>query len=181
MRWLLPLALALGGCLSDHARMLASWEGVYAVEGYRVDPDGCDAPLDATPDAPWVQLVAEPGTQSDLVDLRWCEAPDDCERVGFFTFVVPRASTTSLDGARDEVFYAAPGLQEGICQVVHEAVSVSRADAEAASIAVEIRSGSASDPAAVSDDACLELLAALASDPEGCDALRAFEARRDEP
>lgn len=177
MRLLCSFAL-LGGCLSDHERLLYGWEGVYAIDAYRADLDGCDAPLEATPDGPFVQLVTEAGTQADLVDLRWCEDADECERVGFLTFVAPVATSTRLEGARDELYFTA-GLDAGVCQVVHEAVVVSRSGPDAPEIAVEIRSGSASDQDLPSEDACFELLSALASDPEGCQAFRAFEARRD--
>lgn len=167
--------LTLVGC-GPTDPVLASWEGVYALDRATQNSEACDVEgEEIDPGFAFFEIVTEPGIDADLVDLRSCQDPDDCSRVGFSTFLAFEVSKGEMIGSRDEVFYSQVGDDAGLCQALHEELTLVR---EGKSLRIDIESGVATDVIAESEEICWNLVERIAEDPEGCDAYRVYEARK---
>lgn len=171
--------LLLSGCLSEHEQLLRSWQAVYEVERVTQNTADCDSEGAQTPLEPaWMEIVTEAGVDADLVDLRPCSSTEECDRVGFFTFIATRASDTVLSGGIHQSYYTFGDNGQGLCSVQYDDVLVTRPSKGARDLRVEIRTSTATDATVLNEQACDELLEIMLEDPNGCDALRTYEGRR---
>ena len=176
---LAPLFLILTGCLTEHQQLLKTWHGVYEVQRTTQNIESCDVEGETIAnEVDWMEIVTEAGPEADLVDLRRCDSKTDCERIGFVTFVAPLATQKVLDGGIADVFFTSLGSEGGLCQVQYDAVTILRPNDKSRDLRVEIRSSTATDVIAATEEVCNELLQIMVEDPDGCDAYKVFEGRR---